>query len=69
MRNAECEGESEEKEITFPSPFPIPHSAFLIPHSSLPIPHSPLPIPFMRPYDLAYAALPKTVAFAVTNAC
>jgi hypothetical protein len=54
MRNAECGGESEEKEITFSSPFRIPHS--------------PLPIPFMRPYDLAYAALPKTVAFAVTNA-
>src|SRR5215510_7707228 len=28
------------KEITFPSPFPIPHS-----HSPLPTPHSPLPTP------------------------
>jgi hypothetical protein len=32
------------------------------------LPHSPLPTPFLPDFDLAYAALLKTLAFAVTNA-
>ena len=57
MRNAECgigngEWGVESNFLVLP-PLRIPHSAFRIPHS-------PLPIPFLRLYDLAYAALPKT---------
>ena len=33
-----------------------------------PTPHSPLPTPFLSAFDLACAALPNTLAFAVTNA-
>src|SRR5262245_36255733 len=64
MWNAECgigNGERGEESNILVLP---PPSAFRIPHSVFPTPHS-----FLRPFDLAYAALPKTFAFAVTNAC
>jgi hypothetical protein len=58
------QGEGETRGKKFPPCLLVPLSPCLL----VTLPHSPLPIPFLRLYDLAYAALPMTLAFAVTNA-
>src|SRR5215510_16179657 len=56
------QGEGETRGKKFPPCLLVPLSPCLL------VPLSPLPTPFLRAFDLACAALPNTLAFAVPNA-